>query len=39
VLECDFEVHEPPELAEYLSALATRAAGAAGRKLPGNRPS
>lgn len=39
VLECEFEVHEPPELAEYLSALATRVARAAGQKLPVNRPS
>jgi predicted DNA-binding transcriptional regulator YafY len=32
MLECEFEIHEPPELAEYLSALATRAARAAGHR-------
>jgi predicted DNA-binding transcriptional regulator YafY len=29
-LGCEFEVHQPPELAEYLRALGARAARAAG---------
>ena len=30
MLGCEFEVHQPPELAEYLRALSARAARAAG---------
>jgi hypothetical protein len=30
LLDCEFEVHEPPELAEYLRALGARVIRAAG---------
>jgi hypothetical protein len=30
MLGCDFEVHEPPELADHLRTLAARATRAAG---------
>jgi hypothetical protein len=30
MLGCEFELHQPPELAEYLRAVSARAAHAAG---------
>jgi predicted DNA-binding transcriptional regulator YafY len=41
LLGCEFDVHSPPELAEYLRALGarvTRAAGACGPRTDGPRP-
>jgi hypothetical protein len=34
LLDCEFEVHEPPELAEYLLALGARVTRAAGGAAP-----